>query len=99
GNGDGTFTMQLSNTVDDFPHDILTADLNGDGILDLATANGVGHDVSILVGKGDGTFLPAANYFSGRNSDFLTAADFNGDGKLDLAVSKETTLRPLAILI
>ena len=38
------------------PRSVAVADLNGDGVLDLATANGAG-SVSVLPGVGNGTFL------------------------------------------
>jgi len=39
--------------------EILTADFNHDGNLDLAVANAGANTVSILLGNGDGTFRPA----------------------------------------
>src|SRR5262249_43644904 len=39
--------------------EILT-DLNGDGALDVVTANGLGNSVSILLGNGNGTFAAQA---------------------------------------
>jgi hypothetical protein len=37
---------------------VAVADLNGDGIPDILTANYDGADVSVLLGNGDGTFKP-----------------------------------------
>ena len=62
-------------------------DLNGDGKLDLAVANALSNDVSILQGNGDGTFQTAVNYAAGTNPYSIAVGDFNGDGKLDLAVA------------
>ena len=45
------------------PIAVVTADFNGDGHLDLATASLYGYpDVSVLLGNGDGTFQAAQNY-------------------------------------
>jgi len=49
------------------PVAIITADLNGDGKLDLVTANNCGYScnsgsgdaLSVLLGNGDGTFQPS----------------------------------------
>src|SRR5439155_12001723 len=39
-----------------FPISVAVGDFNGDGIKDLAVANGGSNDVSVLLGTGDGTF-------------------------------------------
>jgi len=100
GFGDGTFGMQIdiilpteSFTVP--TQALTTADLNGDGILDLAVAGGASLDnIVILLGHPNGLFLPPASIFipppPGRTSRSepvsVESADFNGDAKLDLAV-------------
>jgi hypothetical protein len=70
---------------------IVTADFNGDGKLDLATANlwsgdDFTYDVSVLLGNGDGTFQDPQNYDINAFSDSIATGDFNGDGKLDLVI-------------
>jgi hypothetical protein len=44
----------------DVPQSIAVADLDGDTVPDLVTANSLSDDVSVLLGNGDGTFRPAA---------------------------------------
>lgn len=73
-----------------FPYPIETADLNGDGKLDLMTPAASGADltraVSVLVGNGDGTFQTALSYQAGPDPFFVGAGDFNGDHETDLAI-------------
>jgi hypothetical protein len=67
------------------PGGVAAGDFNGDGRLDLATANNDG-GISVLIGKGDGTFHPQVVYGAGSFPANIYAGDFNNDGKLDLAV-------------
>ncbi|HEY1936590.1 MAG TPA: FG-GAP-like repeat-containing protein [Candidatus Angelobacter sp.] len=66
--------------------EILTADFNHDGNLDLAVANAGTNTVSILLGNGDGTFRPANDIIIGGHPKAIAAADFTRDGFADLAV-------------
>lgn len=61
-------------------------DFNGDGILDLITAN-VNGTVSVFLGRADGTFAPPITTTTGHQPNDLAFGDFNNDGKLDVAVS------------
>ncbi len=91
-NGDGTFAPARNYPAllfsDKGPTDVLAADFNEDGALDLATANPVfGRQVSILIGNGDGTFAPPNVTQVGTGVAVgLTAGDFDGDGHVDLVV-------------
>lgn len=66
--------------------EMLTADFNHDGNLDLAVANAGTNTVSILLGNGDGTFRPANDVVIGGHPKAIAAADFTRDGFADLAV-------------
>ena len=79
------------------PSSVAIGDLNGDGRLDLVTAN-IGGDplgtptpagtVSVLLGNGGGTFSAATPYPTGSVIPSSVAiGDLNGDGRLDLAVT------------
>src|SRR5213078_1108233 len=74
------------------PASIAAGDWNGDGRIDLASAdNGATGTISILIGSGAGAFMPATLYGAGPFPEGLVAGDWNGDGKLDLAVSNDTS--------
>jgi hypothetical protein len=96
GHGDGTFDPASTITVnvddDDETRGLAIADLNSDGILDLAVAiyNGLYDDqgqLAILIGQGDGSFEPPVFYPLNDNATRLVATDLNNDGVLDLAVA------------
>lgn len=69
------------------PVAVVAGDFNGDGKLDLATANSGDNTVSVLIGNPDGSFQPHVDYKVGGFPSAIASGDFNGDGKLDLAVT------------
>jgi hypothetical protein len=71
---------------------VATADLNRDGILDLAVTsiNGFGPgQVAILLGQGDGTFGSPTQFSVGQTPNSIKIADFNRDGFLDIVVGNQ----------
>jgi serine/threonine protein kinase len=67
---------------------VVSADVNGDGIPDIVTANDKdGGSVCVLLGNGDGSFQKALRYHVGKRPRSLAVGDFNGDGALDLVVA------------
>ena len=66
GKGNGTFASPQLYTVGNVPFGIVAADFNGDGKIDLATANWVDGTASVLLNKGNGTFRPATTYPAGH---------------------------------
>ena len=94
GNGNGTFHAAVSYPTGNedpgteaTPSSVALADLNGDGMLDLAVANYGNGTVSVLLGNGDGTFQTEVSYNVGKSPYSVAVGDFNGDGKADLAVA------------
>jgi hypothetical protein len=65
---------------------VATADLNGDGLLDLAVGGGSPYTVSVMLGNGDGSFQAAQNSALGQAPTSVKVADFNEDGHPDLAM-------------
>jgi hypothetical protein len=95
GNGDGTFKSAMTYAAANSPYNVLAADVNGDGKLDIVvsnwgTGNGGSNDgsVSVLKGKGNGKFGPAKIFPSGgAEAPSVAVADVNGDGKLDIVLA------------
>jgi hypothetical protein len=83
--GSGGFAAAVDYPVGAYPYSV--ADFNGDGKLDLATANLESDTASIVLGKGDGTFAAPTDYAVGSGPRSVAVADFNGDGKPDLAAA------------
>jgi hypothetical protein len=81
--GLGYATTQPSTTLVQ-PVSAVTADFNGDGVLDLAFADPGSTGLPILKGNGDGTFTQLSGEPPFSCTDSIAAADLNGDGKLDL---------------
>lgn len=66
--------------------DIRLGDLDGDGSLDLVTANALnGARAFVLIGNGDGTFQSATAYPLPYAAAAIVIHDFNGDGNADVA--------------
>ncbi|MBA3915380.1 MAG: VCBS repeat-containing protein, partial [Acidobacteriales bacterium] len=62
------------------PAAVITADFNGDGLPDLASASGL-----VELGNADGTFTESQNLSITGVLISVTTGDWNGDGILDLA--------------
>lgn len=81
-----SFAAPVLEPLDSEPRAVVSADLDGDGHVDLATANDFG-SVSILWNTGDGGFAAANDQAVASRARSLTASDFDGDGDIDLATA------------
>jgi hypothetical protein len=89
------FSVQTGTTQNAYPETPVLGDFNGDGKLDLATANSHPNQcMSVLLGTGGGALALKETYDSFANGpqcggtsahQALAAGDLNRDGKLDLA--------------
>jgi len=80
-----TFTSDVGGT----PQSLAAGDLDGDGILDLVTANLSG-GLTILRGNGDGKFERREDYPLGVTPYSAAIADLNRDGRPDIVLVDST---------
>jgi len=67
---------------------VIAGDFDGDGLLDLVTANEGSDTLTVLSGDGTGAFRTTATVpAGGRGPWSLAVGDFDRDGTLDLAVA------------
>jgi len=83
-NGDGTFVAG-QDIVTKSPGTVVAADMNADGMIDLAVSNYYDDTVSLFLNNGSGKFADARLFGLWSNAGDMAVADMNGDGKLDLA--------------
>ena len=85
--GKGSTSSTTTTSVQ--PVAIITADMNGDGLLDLITTNNEG-SISVLLGSGNGEFTSQSTLVDTAGPAETAAADMNGDGRTDLATADKT---------
>ncbi|MCA9063153.1 MAG: VCBS repeat-containing protein, partial [Planctomycetaceae bacterium] len=100
GVGDGTMQPRSDVAVPGNNINLVLADVDRDGNLDMATSNtsSIG-TVSILRGRGDGSFDPPSSYYAFSAPVYLAAGDFNNDGYVDLAVPNSYVATSMSILM
>ncbi len=97
GNGDGTFQAGALQPTGAQPGSLVVADFNGDGKLDVMTANQGTGDLSLLLGLGGGLFASATSVKLGEAASALAVTDLNGDRRAD-AIAVEPASDDVAIL-
>lgn len=103
GDGKGKFTEAKGSPffANRFPNDIVIADFNKDGDLDLGIANTEVSFLTLLFGNGKGQFqqAPKSPFIvnSKPHTHGIATGDFNGDGNLDLTTDNWGMNRVLVI--
>lgn len=88
GTGTGAFGSPLLSLANNVLVYTVTADFDGDGLLDVAGSNPIDNQIEVLFGQGNGFFQSPVVISNLRGP--LVSADFNGDGFPDLAVAQES---------
>ncbi len=96
---DGTYLYrdQVKYRVGKEPTSGTFFDMDGDGDLDIATANNANGSVTILKNDGSGSFEDMGEYLVGGRPQFVNSVDWDQDGLMDLVASCTDT-NNLAIL-
>lgn len=103
GTGNGSFSSAVNYTVGissmTHPNSIISSNFDGDGKLDLATANLYNPGIlSVLLGTGTGTFGTVSSFTVGCGSSAVCSGDFDGNGMPDLASANYCSYNASVIL-
>ena len=80
--GSGTFLPGTDPATGSGPHGVTTGDVDGDGDLDLLTADQYANTVSVRLNQGNGTFSAGPPVPVGQRPYDVAVGDVDGDGDL-----------------
>jgi VCBS repeat protein/FG-GAP repeat protein len=90
GNGNGTFQSPQQFVAGLGSNSVALVDVNGDGKIDIITANRLANVFSVLLGNSACNFQPQQRFVTGNQPSFMTLVDLNGDGKPDVATANRS---------
>jgi hypothetical protein len=82
-----TLQAQATFATGSNPRAVTVGDVNGDGKLDIITANFAVNSVSVLLGNDNGTFAAEVTFADGDGPLSIALGDLNGDGRLDITTT------------
>jgi len=87
-----TFTTPPSLTTENGPEQVVAADFNHDGILDIAVTTRT--SVDVFLGKGDNEYQPYQSYPIKPGANAIVVGDINNDGNPDLIMTTVVLPQP-----
>jgi hypothetical protein len=85
-NGDGTFEIGETAFVGVHPRGAASADINGDGLLDIVSADIYSHTISVILSSGSRSWEESFQIFTDdRTPRYILLVDIDGDGDNDIA--------------
>lgn len=97
-NPDGTFASRDIYPTGAEPRALSLADFDGDGDIDIVSANNTEFSIRVFRNRGDGKFDPAQTLTVGTRPTGIAAGDWSGDGIPDIAVTLAGTENKVALL-
>jgi uncharacterized repeat protein (TIGR01451 family) len=91
GNGNGTFQGAAQHFIGgQDPRAIAVGDVDGDGNLDIVSADFGDNSVHVIRGFGNGSFSSPQAFVTGFAPEGVALGDVNGDGKLDVVTANNS---------
>ncbi|NTW57056.1 MAG: hypothetical protein HGB20_08455 [Chlorobiaceae bacterium] len=84
---DASFTPKADYGSGIRPYSVTCADVDGDGDVDVITADKDGDTFSVLLNSGSGAFADAIHYSTGDAPFSVASADVDGDGDIDIVTT------------
>ena len=95
--GTGTFQEEVTYLSKYQAKSVALGDLDGDGILDMVSADYEVNSNRVYIGKGNGTFEIAADYEVGSSPVAVQLGDVDGDGVLDMLTLSDSSCVRLGV--
>jgi hypothetical protein len=100
-----TFSASLTYNTQEAPTDIVLADVNHDGFMDVLALQPNAHSVSVMLNDGTGALHQVGVFNANTNGGAfgvrggIAVGDFNGDGNLDIVTVGDNSGQTVSVLL